>query len=100
MTMRKAVFSMISIITMLFALAGTADAYWSDPRYRGPFTGPAGPSDPVGLQNCEATRVLWDTSYPDFDVAPCCSYYPSGAPLPGGKRGGPGYYFIYRVDLR
>jgi hypothetical protein len=90
MTMRKAVFSIIAVVMMLFAFSGPADAAWSEPRYRGPFT-----TEP----ECEATRATWEGRLPDIEVSCLCTWYQSGAPKPGGGMGGPGYYFIYRVNL-
>lgn len=91
--MRKVVFSIISIV-MLFAFvvpaaAPAEAATWSGPRYRGPFaTQPA----------CEDIRFLYESRL-DMDPAPCCTYYPSGAPKPTGGMGGPGWYFIFYVRI-
>lgn len=89
--MRKAVFSMIAAVAMLFIVSVQAEgAIWSGPRYRGPF---------VTQSDCEYTRSVWESSMgDDIDPAPCCTYYPSGAPKPGGM-GGPGWYFIYYVNV-
>lgn len=88
--MRKAVFSTIVVVTMLFTLSEPAAAAWSDPLYRGPFT---------TQDDCQATRTVWEGRLPDICVSSLCTFYPAGAPKPGGGMGGPGWYFIYRVNL-
>lgn len=89
MTMRKAVFSIISIVIMFAFVAPAAADTWSGPRYRGPFA-----SQPA----CEETRLLWESRL-DMDPAPCCTYYQNGAPKPTGVLGDPGWYFIFWVRI-
>ena len=83
---------MIAAVAMLFIVSVPSEAaIWSGPKYRGPF---------AVQGDCESTRYVWETTlYPDIDPAPCCTYYPSGAPKPGGGMGGPGWYFIYWVNV-